>query len=504
MNATQDEQPTQAQRPRAAYAMMFALRGVTVASSLVSVPVMGRLLLPEDYGVAAMVGTALGLAVVIRDLGLSIATIQMKSLSEDDFGMLFWANALSTALFSVLLLASAGPVSRFYGHPEIASYMLVSVLGLAVGGLTNQHKALLQRSMMFRSIMVAESAGLCCGLAAAISIALLTDGPLALVISYPVQAIVSGALALRAAPRMRLPLPPLRALRRLASVSGNMTAFNVATFVSNGLGQALVGSFLGAASLGYFNRAFTVAQMPGANMIEPMARVLHPVLARDADDPASYRDRYLRYSLRLSGVLLTVAAILPFISESLMRVLVGPDWVSGAGVLAWFAPAIAAQSLAGSVGLALVTQGRLGELRNWGVAEAVLRGTGTAFGLYLGGVHGAAAGYALCSLLVCMPAAVWLVGRQGPVSQSDQYRQLVPAVLMAGAAAAGCMACRALWNPDPSFLNLAVTSACGLLPSAIMASLLPSTRVDVRSVAGEVASRLGAVAARIPAPAARP
>ncbi len=54
-----------------------------------SVLVMARLLAPEVFGLLAMVTAVIGIANLIRDFGLSMASVQAKELSVDERTNLF-------------------------------------------------------------------------------------------------------------------------------------------------------------------------------------------------------------------------------------------------------------------------------------------------------------------------------------------------------------------------------------------------------------------------------
>lgn len=486
------------QRPKTAFSMMLLLRLVYLGTNVVSVVVMSRLLLPEDFGVAAMSLTIIGLATVLRDLGLTSLTIQKSSLSASDFGALFWVNAGASLGLATILAATSGLAGILYDQPALQGVVLVSTIGFLISGLSAQHRAILQRSMMFRGILVADSAGMIGGISAAVAAAITVGGPLSLAIAGPVGASISSAIIFKIAPRMALPFPHLPHLREIMPSSANLTAFGLTGFISNNIGQVLVGLLLGPVLLGHFNRASQLFQMPTVNLIGPLSQVMFPVLSRHNDNPAAYRACYRAYLLRQSALLLPIAAVLPFISESLMLVLLGPGWSTAAMILAWFAPAIASQGLAGTSGIALMSQGRSSSLRNWGFVDVLIRGSGTGIGLYIGGVEGTAAGFSLAGLLVGTPAIMYLVGRTGPISFKDQAQQFVPSLAMAAAAMTGCLSLQAWLKLEPGFMNLLGTAIAGLLPAAAVAVTVPSTRQDIRLVLTSAKHAVANIASYVP------
>ena len=60
---------------------------VQVVSFLVTI-VLARLLLPEEYGIVALISIFIALATVIIDGGLNTALVQKKDANEEDFSKL--------------------------------------------------------------------------------------------------------------------------------------------------------------------------------------------------------------------------------------------------------------------------------------------------------------------------------------------------------------------------------------------------------------------------------
>src|SRR6478736_884337 len=67
-----------------------AAQAYRVAITFVSNVILARLLLPEDFGLIAMVSTVLAFVAVIQDLGLNQATIQRPHVSHAQISALFW------------------------------------------------------------------------------------------------------------------------------------------------------------------------------------------------------------------------------------------------------------------------------------------------------------------------------------------------------------------------------------------------------------------------------
>ena len=78
-----------------------------------------RLISKEEFGLIAKVTALTGIASLISDLGLSLATIQSKEITHKELSVFFWLNlAVSTTLG--ILIAGASPLfGWFYADPRV-------------------------------------------------------------------------------------------------------------------------------------------------------------------------------------------------------------------------------------------------------------------------------------------------------------------------------------------------------------------------------------------------
>ena len=140
---------------------------------IVATAVLARLLLPEDFGLLAMVTALTVIAERFQDLGLSDATIQSRNINHTQISGLFWLNVSICSAIGVLLAVFSKTISRFYGEPRLTAVALVIASTFIFSGLVIQHHALLRRqirlgtlasiqlSSMIFSLLVAIVLGYC-------------------------------------------------------------------------------------------------------------------------------------------------------------------------------------------------------------------------------------------------------------------------------------------------------------------------------------------------------
>lgn len=393
-------------------------QGLSFVLGLGRTMVLARLLMPDDFGLVAMVGVVVGFATMFKDAGLSMATVQQKEVDHQQVSTLFWFNVALSALLGLLLGASAPAVAWFFGRSELTYITLVLAGTFLLSGLTIQHQALLRRRMRFGALAVIAIFSQVVSMGVGIVTAWLGWGYWALVIMSVAYILVSLIGTWIACPW--IPGLPVKGagVRKMLKFGGNLTGFSVANYFARNMDKLLIGKFIGAGPLGIYSKAYALLMFPLQQINAPMTAVALPALSRLQGQP----ERYRRYCMRALSLILIVAlplmTFLAVFSDHVILVVLGPKWQQASTVFMFLAIAGLYQPLASAVGWLFISQDRVNELLRWGVFASSISVASFAVGLYWG-VVGVAASYALTGLIIRMPILLWYATRRGPVRLVD-------------------------------------------------------------------------------------
>ncbi|WP_374300694.1 lipopolysaccharide biosynthesis protein [Ferrovibrio sp.] len=452
--------------------------------------ILARLLLPEAFGLVAMVAVLLTFLEMFKDLGLSAATVQRQSISHAEVSALFWINVALGTVAALLMVPLAPTLAWFYGEPALLKITLAFGIGFLVSGFSTQHLALLRRQMRFSLLAGIQMGAEILAMAAAVISAVAGAGYWALVIQRLVWAIcLSAGGWLFCGWRPGRPAP-LRQVRDLLGFGGNVTGSNLANLLVRNLDQILIGWYWGATQLGYYDRAYKILLVPVASLNLPLFSVAMPTLSRLADQPARYRRAYLRVVEKLNMATMPAAAILIAAPDLVVHLLFGPQWAAAAPIMAWLGLATLYQPILQTFGWLLMTQNRTAEMLRWGTICSAITAAGVTAGLPFGAA-GVAAGFALSGLFIRLPCQFWVIGRRGPVVARDLYASMLPSLLAAFAVAATIWGLRhsSFWSPldGRPLVALAVLTLAAAGVSLACFLLLPQSRHairDMQSLAG--------------------
>jgi O-antigen/teichoic acid export membrane protein len=128
-----------------------------------------------------MVAAVAGILSPFRDFGLSSASVQRGTITDEQTSTLFWINLLVGGILTTVALALALVIGSFYHEPRLFWITSVVALGFLFNGVGVQHLALLQREMRFNALALIDISSLAIGTAIAVGTALAGYGYWALV-----------------------------------------------------------------------------------------------------------------------------------------------------------------------------------------------------------------------------------------------------------------------------------------------------------------------------------
>src|SRR5258708_6280593 len=148
-----------------------------------SLMVLARLLNPKDFGLVGMVTAITGVLNLFRDFGLSAASVQRTTVTDEQVSTLFWINVLVGVILGLLLAAVSPFVVAFYHEPQLLAVTIVLATCFIFNAAGVQHSALLQRQMRFTALATIDIASLVVSVSVGISMAVAGFGYWSLVVA---------------------------------------------------------------------------------------------------------------------------------------------------------------------------------------------------------------------------------------------------------------------------------------------------------------------------------
>lgn len=372
-------------------------RAVQQFLNFVVTVVIARLLVPEDFGLIAMILVFTGFAMLFVDFGLAAAIVQRKTLDERHLSSAFWMNLGAGLALSGVVAALAPALASIYDEPRLVLLTLVMSSSFLLGSLAIVQSAVLSRAMNFRRLGGIDIGSTLVGGSAAIAAAASGYGVWSLVVQLLVSTLARVALLWALTEwRPRL-LFDVHAARELWRFSANLAGFSGVNYWSRNADNFLIGIFVGPAALGIYGRAYNLMLLPLTQVVGVISRVMFPALSRLQDDPERVKRAYLRAIGIIGLITFPLVAGLLVAAEPFVLALLGPKWRDVIPVLQILCVAGLTQSVGATVNWIYQSQGRTDLLFKWGLATSAI--TLVAFGIgIVWGVYGVAIAYVVRTL----------------------------------------------------------------------------------------------------------
>lgn len=288
--------------------------------------ILSRLLTPEDYGLYTIAFVFVSLATVIREFGVPNYIIKEKDLTTQKVQSAFAILLMVAPGLALMLFVFAGFIAEFYQKTELKFMLQVLSVNMLVAPFGSITRALLERAMNFKPILIVNLGSQVAGVCTMIFLAMQGVGAMTLVWGSLVQA-VSQALFFQFYRPKNLPLfPAFSQVREVFSYSKFVIASSIITHVGTYIGQLITGKFFSIESAGQLDRASSTVMLFNRFVTEGLMPVVTPYISRmsrEAQDIKPKLKALTQIQLSLSW---SFYAMLALCAEPVIIILFGAQW----------------------------------------------------------------------------------------------------------------------------------------------------------------------------------
>jgi lipopolysaccharide exporter len=301
------------------------------ALGIVSLLIVARLLLPDDFGLVAFATTLMIGIESLSALGLQDAIVRSRHSDRVLLDTAFTLATIRGLLTGVALAAAAAPLSRYFHEPRLELIIYCLAVLAAVEGLENIGIVEFRREMNFRSEFFLFIFPRLTGVILNIILAIVFRNYWALVASIIITRACRFLMTYIVHPYR--PRFSLKLWRDLLSFSFWAWLSNIFGFVKDRTPTLVLGRFFDASAIGTFSLGVEIALLPVTELIAPIGRVLFSGFAMVSRAGADIADGFFR-SVGVIATLMFPAGIgVSAIGASIVSVALGSSWRDAIPVL---------------------------------------------------------------------------------------------------------------------------------------------------------------------------
>lgn len=312
----------------------------TQALRLGSNLILTRLLVPELFGLMALVGTFIGGLNLFSDIGIRPSIIRSSRWQDPRFLNTAWTlQAVRGVGIWILCCLISWPVANFYNDARLIWLLPIVGFTSVLGGFNSTSLATLERQLKIIQTSLLQTGTQIISIGVMIFWAYISQTIWALVggvlIASVVKLIWSHKLN---SPNRNCFTWDKKIVREILSFGKWIFISTAMTFLASQIDRLLLGKILSLELLGVYIIAFTLADIPRQIMLKVSSQIMLPVISHYADvDRAILRTmivRKRRFLLVILGILVTFLACF---GDLIIKVLYDHRYVQAA----WMLPILA-------------------------------------------------------------------------------------------------------------------------------------------------------------------
>jgi len=339
---------------------MLSMTGLNVAKALSSLLVstmMAGLVAPDRYGLVAFAIPLMAFITLVTDLGLTSAIVRHPNLDPNQAGATVGVLGLAGFVGASVMAASAQWIENatqltglspvLYGFSAITAFSIWATAP----------RALLERRLAYPKISAIEAGGLLGALIVFVFATRASYGIFSLVFFHLVlQGIRAIGFSWLARGLFAINVGVSRILE-LAKIGGWVFLSNLMAYSARNVDRILIGSYLGASSLGLYSLGYQFMTIPLILFSWPVSGVLLSTLARLNNDQARKNDVTTAIITGTAAISMPMMTFLAIWIEFPVHHFLSDHWRGVGTIIATLAPVGAVQSIAAYNGAVLVEKG---------------------------------------------------------------------------------------------------------------------------------------------------
>lgn len=313
----------------AAWMVLFRLFDRSIG--IVSTVVLARLLLPADFGLVAMAMSVIAIIEMATAFSFDIALIQKKDPAREHFDTAWTLNLALAAGGGLVTAALAYPAAAFYGDDRLAPVMLAIGAAWFASGFENIGIVNFRREMNFAAEFRLLAIKRVVTFVVTMTAAVIFRSYWTLVVGMAAGRLAGVALSY--AMQSYRPRLCVSRARELFSFSGWMLVSNMAMVLLSRTPHFVVGSTLGARTLGAYTVGSEIANLPHTELVAPINRAMFPGYSRLTDDMQAFRKTCVDATAAIFHLVLPMSIGVALMAPQVVRLLLGPQWAEAVPII---------------------------------------------------------------------------------------------------------------------------------------------------------------------------
>lgn len=302
---------------------------IRIPSKLISFAIsiiIARILMPKDFGILAIAMMLIGYANIFTNFGFNQAIVQKRIVDKKTLNSIFTFDFTISSLIAATFFFTSGFLADFFKTPECAKAIKVLCTVFFITSFYGLPHAILRRDMNFRAVTLLEiSSSLLMSLVTLV-LAIKGLGYWALVYGQLMPLLIIAVLLCIKASWMPIFYYNNSLMKQVYNFGVWSFLRAQLTFISQHVDKFATGRWLGAISLGFYDKSISIANVPNDSLLMNINTVMFSSFSRIQKSKTDLKEQFKK-SLTLTAIIIfPIYTGLIVVAPHFVHVLLGEKW----------------------------------------------------------------------------------------------------------------------------------------------------------------------------------
>lgn len=288
--------------------------------------ILARLLMPEMFGLIAMLTVFISIGQSLMDAGMTSSLIRSKNPDQLDYSTVFLTNLMISVSVYLITYLSAPFIAQFYNQDILKDILRIYALTFVIRSFVAVHIAKMTKEMNFKTQMILQIPSTIVGAIVGVTMAYLGYGVWSLVWLHITQSIVYTLQIWIFIPWRPSFVFNKRRFKYHFNFGYKLTLSGLLDTVYNDAYRIVIGKFFTPAAVGFFNQAETMRLFPVQQISSVMGKVTYPLFSNINGD-AQLKNAYKSTMKLILFAVIPIMLILIVVAKEGFLLLFGEKWL---------------------------------------------------------------------------------------------------------------------------------------------------------------------------------
>lgn len=304
------------------FADQLGRRGINFVVTLI----LARFLVPEEFGLVAIMSAFIAVASNMMESGFRQALIRMEDAGQRDYSTAFFSNMLLGSAAFLIVYVLAPPIAAYYDDPRLVNVVRAGGVTVLINSTWVVHGAILSKDLNFRSVLMASMPAAIVAGMAAIVLAYLGFGVWALVLQMMIYSLLVAFMIWQRCPWRPSLDVSADSFHVLFGFGSKLFAAATLDTIFTNLYVITIAKVFATSIAGYYYFSEKIKEIIISQLVSTVQTVTYPALSKVQDDDAVLKDGYRKVIRVTTFIVFPVLAILAALTGSLFDVLLPVSW----------------------------------------------------------------------------------------------------------------------------------------------------------------------------------